>query len=109
MTIDAELLSAAGIAPYEKVLVADISNGERLETYVIEGPAGSGLVSLNGAAAKRGNVGDLVIIMAFGLVSEEEIASVAPTVVLLGPGNRILKVRHSASGREDEAQHQTEN
>ena len=89
ITIDAELLAAADIAVYEKVLVANIANGERFETYALQGPAGSGTIGLNGAAARLGKVGDLVIIMAFGAVAEAEVASVHPHVVLLGPGNRI--------------------
>jgi len=96
MTVDALLLQSAGIAPLERVLVADITNGERFETYVIEGEPGSGVVSLNGAAAKRGSVGDLVIIMAFGWVDERELGTLTPTVVLLGPGNRILEVRRTS-------------
>ena len=93
ISIAADLLAAAGVSVYERVLVANVSNGERFETYAIAGPAGSGVVCLNGAAAHLGKVGDLVIIMAFGSVPEAEVATVTPVVVLLGEGNRILEVR----------------
>ncbi len=93
ITIDTDLLKVADIAVYERVLVANITNGSRFETYAIEGPAGSGTIGLNGAAARLGRAGDLVIIMAFGNVTDAEAASVRPRVVLLGPGNRITEVR----------------
>ena len=70
ITIDTELLRATGIRPYERVQVVDVDNGERLETYVIAGPAGSGAIELNGAAARLVQVGDKVIIMAYALVDE---------------------------------------
>ncbi len=89
ISIDADLLAAAGIYHYEKVLVANVTNGERLETYAIPAPAGSGEVGLNGAAAMLGRPGHVVIIMAFGLVPEAEAAAVRPRIVLLGPNNRI--------------------
>lgn len=97
MTIAADLLEAADIAPLEKVLVANITNGYRLETYVVEGPVGSGIISLNGAAARCGQVGDRVIIMAFGWAAPEEIRELRPRIVLLGDGNRIMEIRSSRS------------
>jgi len=93
ITIDADLLRAAGIAVFERVLVADVANGERFETYAIEGPAGSGIIGLNGAAARLGRVGDILIIMAFGSVPDAEVSTVRPRIVLLAPGNRIAEVR----------------
>lgn len=89
ITIDSALLEAADIAPYEQVLVASVSNGSRFETYVIPGEAGSGVIGLNGAAAHLGRPGDVVIIMAFGLVPADEVASVQPRVLLLDARNRI--------------------
>lgn len=68
--IDSELLEAVGLYPYEKVLVANINNGERFETYAIPGPFGSRQIILNGAAARLGTVGDRIIIMSFGWVEE---------------------------------------
>ena len=65
ITIDCELLQASGIRPYERVQVVDVDNGERLETYAIAGPAGSGAIELNGAAARLVSIGDKVIIMAY--------------------------------------------
>ncbi len=97
MTIDADLMEAADIAPLEKVLVANITNGHRLETYVVEGRAGSGIISLNGAAARCGQVGDCVIIMAFGWATPEEIQEIRPRIVLLGDNNRITEIRSSRS------------
>jgi len=92
ITIDADLLRAADLAIYERVLVANIANGERFETYVIAGPAGSGVIGLNGAAARLGTVGDLVIIMAFGQVVGDAIAELQPRIVLLDGQNRVSAV-----------------
>ena len=73
ITIDEVLMEAAGILPNERVQITDNNNGERLETYVIPGPRGSGVICLNGAAARCVQPGDIVIIMAYALYSEEEI------------------------------------
>lgn len=94
ITIDCELLQASGIRPYERVQVVDVDNGQRLETYVIAGPAGSGAIELNGAAARLVSVGDKVIIMAYGLVAEPLPETWSPTVLIMGEGNRIAEVRH---------------
>lgn len=93
ITIDADLLQAADIAVYERVLVANVHNGQRFETYAIAGPAGSGTIGLNGAAARLGQAGDLLIVMAFCEVPAAEVATVRPRIVLLGSGNRIVGVR----------------
>lgn len=93
ITIDADLLQAADIAVFERVLVANLANGERFETYAIAGPAGSGVIGLNGAAARLGRVGDLVIIMAFGTVPDAEASSVQPRIVLLDGKNGITELR----------------
>ena len=70
ITIDKNLMEAADIIPYEKVLIANITNGERLETYVIEGEAGSGIIGINGAGARKCDVGDLIIVMSFCTVEK---------------------------------------
>ncbi len=93
ITIDAALLEISGIRPYERVQVVDVNNGQRLETYVIPGPAGSGAIELNGAAARLVSVGDQVIIMAYALVPEPLPEAWAPTVLIMGDGNRVAEVR----------------
>lgn len=90
--IDRNLLEAANILPYEQVQVANISNGERLITYAISAPAGSGAVELNGAAARLGMKGDRVIIMTYGQLSAEEMAMHTPTVVMVGTDNQIVEI-----------------
>jgi len=92
ITIDALLLKAANILPFERVQVADITNGARLETYALEGEAGSGVIQLNGAAAHLVNVGDLVIIMAYAQVPDPVPADWQPKVVLVNAQNQITKV-----------------
>jgi aspartate 1-decarboxylase len=76
--------------PYEKILVVNATNGERLETYAIPGESGSKVFCLNGAAAHRGTPGDVVTIMAFGLCSEEDALSVRPKVIVLDKDNNIV-------------------
>ncbi|OIO94847.1 MAG: aspartate 1-decarboxylase [Anaerolineae bacterium CG2_30_64_16] len=95
ITVDCDLLKAAGIRPYERVQVVDVDNGARLETYVIAGPAGSGAIELNGAAARLVQVGDKIIIMAYAQVAEPIPEDWAPTVLLMGDGNRIIEVRRA--------------
>jgi aspartate 1-decarboxylase len=92
ISIDEILLHAAGILPYEQVQVVNLSNGERLITYAIAAPAGSGDVQLNGAAARLGMPGDRLIIMTYGQLSPEELPSFSPTVVLVDDQNRLLHV-----------------
>ena len=92
ITIDQDLMDAAGLLTYEKVLVADIDNGNRLETYIIAGPRGSGIICLNGASARLVNVGDRVIIMAFCRLTPEEAASHRPTVVFVDDDNTICEI-----------------
>ncbi|HVN64543.1 MAG TPA: aspartate 1-decarboxylase, partial [Candidatus Binataceae bacterium] len=91
IAIDSDLLDAAGIIEYEKVHVWNASNGERLETYAIAATAGSGEVCLNGAAARKGNRGDIVIIAAFGDMDESEARRHEPTVVFVDENNRIKR------------------
>lgn len=81
ITIDAALLEAANILPGERVQVVNVNNGERLETYTIAGPAGSGEVCLNGPAARKALVGDVVIVVAYALVTPEEARTLKPTVI----------------------------
>src|SRR5215510_11257935 len=92
ITIDADLIDAADLLPGELVHVVDITNGARLETYVIEGPAGSGVVGINGAAAHLVHPGDLVIIIGYGLVPDAEAAGIKPKVVHVDAANRIIDV-----------------
>jgi aspartate 1-decarboxylase len=91
--IDEELLRAADIRPWEKVLIANLNNGSRIESYAIPGEAGSGIVSLNGGAAKYGQKGDTVIIMTFGVFTEEEVEDHEPRVVYVDQKNRILSLK----------------
>jgi len=86
--IDEDLLDAADIRENEQVHIWDVDNGERLVTYAIRAPRGSGIVSLNGSAARRATVGDLVIIAAFALVAEDRLDAVAPKLVFVDQDNR---------------------
>ncbi|KAB7628345.1 aspartate 1-decarboxylase [Alkalilimnicola sp. S0819] len=91
--IDAELLDAAGIHEYEQIQIYNIANGERFTTYAIRGEAGSGMISMNGAAAHKANEGDRVIICAYAQVDQEELASYQPTLVYCDEHNRITHRR----------------
>lgn len=92
VTVDQDLLDAAGILPYEQVEIYDITNGARLTTYALPGQRGSGMVQINGAAAHLVRPGDLVILVAYGIFTEEEAKHLKPTVVLVDEKNRILEV-----------------
>ncbi|MBE6305436.1 MAG: aspartate 1-decarboxylase [Bacteroidales bacterium] len=81
ITIDSKLMAAAGIIPGERVFIVDNNNGERFDTYAIPGPEGSGVICLNGAAARKVHRGDVVIIMAYALVTPEEGATIKPKLV----------------------------
>lgn len=93
LEIDTDMLDEAGILPYERILVVNATNGKRLETYAIPGQAGSKVFRLNGAAARKGSVGDTVTIMAFALMEPAEARSFKPTVVVLDERNRIIAKR----------------
>lgn len=93
ITIDEDLVDAAGMYVHERVQIVNNNNGARIETYIIPGPRGSGVVCLNGAAARHAQVGDVVIIMAYALMEDAEARSYQPRVVFLGEGNRIEEVR----------------
>lgn len=92
ITVDEDLMDAAGFLEYEKVQVVDIDNGNRFETYVISGERGSGLICLNGAAARCVSVGDKVIIMAYAQMSVEEVEAHKPKVVFVDNDNKIVRV-----------------
>lgn len=91
ITIDSRLLRESGILEYEKVEIADIDNGSRFETYAIAGEEGSGIICLNGAAAKCVNVGDKVIIMAYAQMTPEEAKIHKPTVIFVDDNNQIVR------------------
>lgn len=90
ITIDEDLIDAAGLIPGERVQIVNNNNGNRFETYVIKGKRGSGVVCLNGAAARQVQVGDVVIIISYGLMTPEEAKANDPIVVVLDENNKIL-------------------
>ncbi|MBR2356842.1 MAG: aspartate 1-decarboxylase [Lentisphaeria bacterium] len=91
LEIDPLILKEANILPYEKILVVNRNNGERLETYAIPGKSGSKVFCLNGPAAHKGNVGDVITIMAFSLLDAEEAKTFDPVVVVLDAQNHIVE------------------
>ena len=93
LEIDIDILEKAGILPYEKILVVNATNGKRLETYAIPGEAGSGTFCLNGAAAHRGSVGDIITIMCFANFTPEEATTFRPRVVVMDEENTITAIR----------------
>ena len=92
ITVDADLLDAAGIYEYEKVAIVDIENGNRFETYTIAGERGSGMICLNGAAARCVSTGDKIIIMAYGQYDPEEAKNHKPSVVFVDEKNKISRI-----------------
>ncbi|KOF58115.1 aspartate decarboxylase [Clostridium sp. DMHC 10] len=99
ITIDEELMEASDIIEYEKVQIADVNNGERFETYVIAGPRHSGMICLNGAAARCASVGDKVIIMSYAQMEPKEAKASKPYVVLVDEKNMVeKKVRYEQYG-----------
>ena len=88
LTVDEQLLKAASILPYEQVMVSNLNNGERFETYVIPGPANSGTICLNGPAAHKGKVGDRIVIFCYELYNEDELKRYRPTIILVDENNR---------------------
>ncbi|MER6210904.1 aspartate 1-decarboxylase [Streptomyces sp. NPDC001642] len=90
LTIDADLMDAADLLPGELIHLVDINNGSRLETYVIEGPRGSGIIGVNGAAARLVQNGDLVIIIAYGAVADAAAGTIKPRVVFVNERNEII-------------------
>ncbi|HVE99672.1 MAG TPA: aspartate 1-decarboxylase [Mycobacteriales bacterium] len=94
VTIDTDLLDAADLLPGEKVAIVDVTNGARLETYVIPGPRGSGVIGINGAAARLVHEGDLVIIISYCMVTDAEARELQPRVVFVDAANRIAGTGH---------------
>jgi len=89
ITIDEDLMDAAGILANEQVHIVNNNNGERLVTYVIRGARGTGIICLNGAAARKAQVGDVIIIISYGLMTQEEAKTFTPKVVFPDENNRI--------------------
>ncbi len=89
MTIDRDLMDAANIVPYEQVKIYNINNGERFDTYAIEGAPGSGVIGLNGAAARKGHIGDLIIIVTYSNYDDSELEGFAPVILLCDENNTI--------------------
>ena len=90
LTLDEDLMDAVGILNYEKLLVANVDNGERFETYAIRGPRGSGVCCLNGAAAHKGKVGDRLIVMIWAQMPEEEARAFTPRIGVLDANNHLI-------------------
>jgi aspartate 1-decarboxylase len=91
ITIDSDLMDAVGILEYEAVLVCDVTNGARSETYALAGKRGSGIICVNGASAKIINEGDIVIILCFEYLLKDEVADNEPKMILLDENNRIVR------------------
>ena len=92
ITVDADLLDASGILEYEKVQIVDINNGQRFETYTIAGERGSGMICLNGAAARCVSTGDKIIIMAYASMTPEDAKDFHPTVVFVDDSNKPSRI-----------------
>ena len=100
ITVDEELMEAAGIIEYEQAQIVDVNNGSRFSTYVIAGERGSGMICLNGAAARQVSVGDKIIIMCYAQMTPEEAAVHAPKVVFVDDSNRVSKItRYEKHGK----------
>lgn len=92
LSLDKDLIETAQLLPFEQIMVYNISNGERFDTYVIEAERGSGMVCLNGAAARRGEPGDLIIIASYGLFDKQECLTGESRIVAVDSNNRITEV-----------------
>jgi aspartate 1-decarboxylase len=95
LTLDAELMEAANMMPFEKVQVLNLNNGARFETYLIVGEPGSGIVCLNGPAARQGLVGDIIIALTYAQMTPEEAKEFEPKVVHVDASNRIRNIDHN--------------
>lgn len=103
ITIDETLMEKAGINEYEKVQIVDIDNGSRFETYVISGEKDSGMICLNGAAARMVSVGDKIIIMSYAVMTPEELKENPPRVLFVDEDNRVTRMtRYEKHGRLEE-------
>ena len=98
LTVDEDLLDAADLAVHEEVQVVNVNNGARFSTYVIPGPRGSGVLQLNGAAARLGMPGDLVIVISYGAFDDQEAARHVPRVVFVDASNRVVRPPLRAEG-----------
>jgi len=92
ITIDEELIETAGILPYEQVMISNLNNGERFETYVIPGQRGSGQVCLNGPTARKAVAGDKIVIFCYEYYNEEELKTYKPKIIIVDEKNRIVKI-----------------
>ncbi len=99
VTVDRDLMDAADLLPNEKVQIVDNDNGNRLETYVIEGERGSGVLGINGAAARLVHPGDTVILMSYAEMDDEEARSHEPTVVFVDEENRVVRTGPEIAGQ----------
>lgn len=99
ITIDSDILDAVGMVENEKVQIVNNNNGARLETYIIPGERGSGIVCLNGAAARLVQEDDVVIIISYALIPEEKVASHKPKVAIMDEQNRIVQLLHAEPAR----------
>jgi aspartate 1-decarboxylase len=97
LTLDSGLMEAAGMLPYERIDVYNADSGARFNTYLIPGPAGSGVVCVNGAAAHLARAGERIIIAAYASLSEEEIATHRPLVVLVDRANQVKEIRREVT------------
>ncbi|WP_336669788.1 aspartate 1-decarboxylase [Tsukamurella sp. USMM236] len=97
VTVDADLLDAANLLEGEQVAIVDVTNGARLETYTIAGERGSGVIGINGAAAHLVNPGDIVILIAYGQLNEEELRTYAPSVVFVDSDNKPVELTADAA------------
>ena len=97
VTLDADLMEAADLLEGEQVAIVDITNGARIETYVIPGPRGSGVIGINGAAARLVQQGDLVIIMSYAMLDDADARALKPTVVHVDERNRVVKIGNDAA------------
>lgn len=91
LTVDEAILNAAQVIPYQQVMVSNLNNGERFETYVIPGKKDSGVICLNGPTARKGTIGDRIIIFCYEYYKEDEIKNFSPKIVRLDEKNRIVK------------------
>jgi aspartate 1-decarboxylase len=100
ITIDQDLLDAADILPFEWLLIVNVNTGARFETYAIPGARGSGVVGLNGAAARLGLPGDKVIVLSYASLGPEELKDFSPRLVFLGPNNQILDMARTETAEQ---------
>ncbi len=103
LTVDSEILRAANVLPNERVMVYNINNGERFDTYVIKGAPGSGVICVNGAAARKACKGDLIIIVTYALYPDSELKDHKSVLVILDEKNRVRETRKAPSNPGDEA------